>query len=262
MNGHAAPSDPHDADAAPEPTYAERARTLVYLGRVGMLSTVSRRHPGHPFGSVAPYALDRHGRPVLLISTMAIHTHNLQADRRASLLVTQPGWTGDPLAATRVTLLGTVEPVAAPEIPASRHAYLERHPNAAAWVDFDDFRFHRLELVEIYVVGGFAAMDWVSAADYLAAHPDPLADAAPAIIERTNRDHPDALAMLARVVTGGEVEQAVMVSVDRLGFRLRVRSGPRILGARIPFPIEVATAEQCRAALLEMFRAAREHLAP
>jgi len=73
-----------------EPTFAERARTLVYLGRVGSLSTLSRKQQGFPFGSVMTYGLDDHANPVFLISTMAMHTQNVQADTRSSLLVTQP----------------------------------------------------------------------------------------------------------------------------------------------------------------------------
>ena len=90
---------------APEPTFAEQARTLVHLGRAGTLGTLSRRHPGHPFVSVMPYAPDERGRPLLLISTLAMHTQNLAADPRASLLVAQPG--DDPLALARLTLMGT-----------------------------------------------------------------------------------------------------------------------------------------------------------
>jgi putative heme iron utilization protein len=37
-----------------------------------------------------PYRLDEEGHPVFLISTMAMHTQNVQADPRSSLLVTQP----------------------------------------------------------------------------------------------------------------------------------------------------------------------------
>src|SRR5580692_10566889 len=103
---HAGPTPASDQPAIPEPSFAERARTLVYLGRVGSLSTLSRKQPGFPFGSVMPYGLGNHGRPVFLISTMAMHTQNLQADPRASLLVTQPDASGDPLGASRVTLVG------------------------------------------------------------------------------------------------------------------------------------------------------------
>src|ERR1039458_6628362 len=87
---HAGPG-PSDQPAVPEPSFAERVRTLVYLGRLGSLSTLSRKQPGFPFGSVMPYGLDEQGRPIFLISTMAMHTQNLKADPRASLLVTQDG---------------------------------------------------------------------------------------------------------------------------------------------------------------------------
>ena len=103
------PGPPSDQPPVPEPSFAERARTLVYLGRIGSLSTHSRKQPGFPFGSVMPYGLDDHGRPIFLISTMAMHTQNLQADPRASLLVTQNEAGGDPLGASRVTLVGNVQ---------------------------------------------------------------------------------------------------------------------------------------------------------
>jgi len=106
-----------------EPSFAERARTLMYLGRIGSLSTQSRKQPGFPFGSVMPYALDEHGRSIFLISTMATHTQNLQADPRASLLVTQADGDGDPLGASRVTLLGNVRPVEHSDIATVRKLY-------------------------------------------------------------------------------------------------------------------------------------------
>jgi len=260
MNRHAGPQRAADAPPVPEPTYAERARTLAYLGRTGTLATLSRKHPGHPFASLMPYALDAPGRPLFLISAMAMHTQNLHADPRASLLVTQPDWSGDPLAAGRLTLMGQARVLPAEDVAVARGAYLARHEKAGYWVDFEDFAFWRLEVADVYFVGGFAAMDWVSAEEYLAARPDPLADAAAGIIEHMNRDHGDALITLARVLAGAAADQAIMASVDRLGFKLRITSGPRMHGARIPFPREVTSAEECRAVFIEMLRAVRNRL--
>jgi len=111
LGKHASGGPAADQPPAPEPSFAERARTLVHLGRIGSLSTLSRKQPGFPFGSVMPYASDGNGRPIFLISTMAMHTHNLVADPRASLLVTQPDISRDPLGASRVTLLGRVSTI-------------------------------------------------------------------------------------------------------------------------------------------------------
>lgn len=257
MNRHAGPPPLPDVPPPLEPTYAERARTLVHLGRTGTLATLSAKHPGHPFASLMPYALDDRGRPLFLISTMAMHTQNLHADRRASLFVTQPGWTGDPLAAGRVTLMGEALPLGEAEVPGARAAYLACHANAAYWVNFEDFGFYRLEVGDVYFVGGFAAMDWVGAEAYQAARPDPLADAAAGVIEHMNRDHSDALVTFARALAGVPADEATMVSVDRLGFKLRVKSGRQLSSARVTFPREIATAEACRAVLIEMLRDAR-----
>src|SRR5580658_1000451 len=132
---HAGPTQPSDRPAIPEPSYAERARTLMHLGRAGSLSTLSRKQPGFPFGSVMPYGLDEQGRPILLISTMAMHTQNLKGDPRASLLVTQNDGASDPLGSSRVTLVGNALPVPQPEVADARKIYLTSHANAKYWVD-------------------------------------------------------------------------------------------------------------------------------
>src|ERR1700687_4869707 len=160
-----------------------------------------------------PYGLDERGRPIFLISTMAMHTQNLKADPRASLLVTQSNTKGDPLGASRVTLLGNVLPIAEPELAQTRKLYLERYANSKYWVDYEDFSFFRMEVVDVYFVGGFGVMGWVAASEYGAARPDPLADAMPGIIEHLNSDHKDSLVLLARSYAGIEAEEAAMTSV-------------------------------------------------
>jgi putative heme iron utilization protein len=136
---------------------------LVRSLRHGLLCTNSVKVPGHPFGSLAPYALDADGRPLFLLSALAVHTRNLRADPRASLLVAADAGGGDPLASARANLFGTVVEV---EASAARDAYLAAHPDAAQWVEFGDFAVYRLEVSNVYYVAGFGEMGWVSGADY------------------------------------------------------------------------------------------------
>jgi putative heme iron utilization protein len=256
-NRHAATGAGDARAAIPEPSYAERARTLLHLGRVGSLSTLSRKRPGFPFGSLMPYALDNQGRPLFLISTMAMHTQNLQQDARGSLLVTQPEAEGDPLGAARVTVVGNAATLAAPEVADARALYLERHPNSKYWVDFDDFSFFRMDVVDVYYVGGFGVMGWVAAPDYGGAHADPLADAAAGILQHMNADHQDALILLAQVFAGTAAQEAVMTAVDRLGFHVRMKTEEGMKGARIAFPGEVTTPGETRKMLVDMVQQAR-----
>jgi len=254
---HAGPGVAGDQPAIPEPSFAERARTLAYLVRTGSLSTVSRKQPGFPFGSVMPYALDEHGRPVFLISTMAMHTQNLKGDPRASLLVTQPGAGDDPLGASRVTLVGNVLPIPASEVSEARRIYLERHANSRYWVDFEDFSFYRMQVVDVYYVGGFGVMGWVAALEYDQARPDPLAEAATGILEHMNADHKDALILLARKFAGIDAQETSMTAVDRLGFHVRAKTREGMKGARIAFLREVGSPEETRRVLVEMVQQAR-----
>jgi hypothetical protein len=145
-----------------EPSYAERVRTLRSLGTTATLSTVSRKQQGYPSGSLMPNAIDNTGRPILLISSMAVHTQNLQADLRASLFVGQAG-DGDSLGTARATLIGDVLPVPDEELGTVRELYLSRYENSGSWVDFKDFAFYHLQPLDIYFVGGFGVMGWVAA---------------------------------------------------------------------------------------------------
>jgi len=257
---HAGTGVPSDQPAVPEPSFAERARTLVYVARIGSLSTLSRKQPGFPFGSVMPYGLDEQGRPIFLISTMAMHTQNLQADPRASLLVTQDDAGGDPLGASRVTLVGNVLPIPQSELAEARKLYLARYANSKYWVDFEDFSFYRMDVVDIYYVGGFGVMGWVSASEYVRSQPDPLADSVAEIIQHMNADHKDALVLLARKFAGIEAQEATMTAVDRLGFQVRLKMPDGMRGARIAFLREVSNPAETRKVLVEMVQQARSEV--
>lgn len=238
----------------PEPSHAERTRTLASLVSIGTLSTMSRRHPGFPFGSLMPFALDPAGRPIFLISSMAMHTQNLSADPRCSLFVAQPSADGDPLGAARATLIGDALPVPATDLAAVREAYEAHHPNSRYWVDFPDFSFYRLQPADLYYVGGFGVMGWVGVKEYEAASPDPLAASAPGILAHMNTDHVDSMILLACAHAGLEATEAAMTSIDRLGFTLRLKTVDGMKGTRINFPSEVRTPQETRKVLVEMVR--------
>jgi putative heme iron utilization protein len=254
--GSAAASPP-----APEPTHAERARTLVATQNRGVLSTVALDPAGYPFGSVATYAIDEAGRPIVFVSTMAEHTRNAGADPRASLIVTEPFPEGsDPLAAGRVTLIGDLLEVSGDERPAVRDTYLAANPASAYYIDFGDFSFWRLEVRSVRYVGGYGRMSWVEAADYAAAEADPLAgEAAVGILEHMNADHADSLVRMARVLGGrSDAEVAVMTAVDRYGFDLVVGGPGGRAALRLGFDSPVSSPAEVRPAMVRLVEHARQ----
>ncbi len=266
--GHVIPGyDPADQPAEPptnpaaEPSHAERVRTLVAGQSRGALATLALDPPGTPFGSIITYGLDGRGRPVGFVSTLAEHTRNLLADPRASLLVVEEVAEGaDPLAAGRATLLGRLEHVGdEAETEAAKASYLVANPQAF-YVAYGDFLCVRLEVLSIRYVGGFGRMSWVSADDYAAAEPDPLAPHASGIVGHMNADHASALVELCHVYAGRpDVTAARMTAVDRYGFEVVADvTGPRQQAAfRVGFRTPQVAPESVRKELVGMLHAAR-----
>src|SRR5215470_16012673 len=92
------------SDAAIRATYAslevarmssskkvDEIRKMLARERNGVLSTLSAKETGWPYGSITPYAQFESGEPIILISEIAEHTRNLHRDARVSLLVRDSG---------------------------------------------------------------------------------------------------------------------------------------------------------------------------
>jgi len=154
-------------------------------------------------------------------------------------------------------LVGNILPVPAPEVAEARKLYVARYANSKYWVDFDDFSFYRMDVVDVYYVGGFGVMGWVSASEYYGAQTDPLADTAAGIIRHMNTDHGDGLVLLAKAFAGIESQEVTMTSVDRLGFYVRLKTQDGMRGARIAFLREVSSPAEARQVLVEMVAQAR-----
>ena len=245
---------PIAGDPSSFPSDAELSRTLVAATKIASLSTLTA--DGFPYGSVASYAADDAGAPVILISEMAEHTVNARGDDRASMLIVDSAGDGDPLGRARLTLVGRLKVLEDPG--ALRNLYLETHPYAAYYADFTDFSFWRLDVAQCRYVGGFGHMSWVSADDYRVAAVDPLWAAAAGIIEHMNDDHADANLMYAQVQAGlDEATEAAMVGIDRYGVTLRVTTpaGPRL--ARVAFCEPLTNPDQAQAAVIELLREAQ-----
>jgi putative heme iron utilization protein len=139
--------------------FAAELRALLRAERQGMLSTISLRHGGHPFGSVVPYALWETGEPLLYLSRLAAHTQNLLADPRASLLVSDSS--SKEVQPARATLVGACRPLPPESQDAARAAFASRHPQSQA-LSLPDFTAFLLSVEEVRWVGGFAAAGWLA----------------------------------------------------------------------------------------------------
>jgi len=179
------------------------SRLLIRTSFKATLATLDAQS-GAPYASLITVATDIEGSPIFLISTLAKHTQNLDPDNRASLLFDGTGAVADPLTGRRVSLSGRAMKDSSER---SRARFLNRHPQAEAYADFDDFSFYRLEIENGHFVGGFGRIHDISAANLLIdiTGAEPLIDSEKEIVDHMNADHTDAIQLYAtRLLNGAD----------------------------------------------------------
>ncbi|MFG0380880.1 HugZ family protein [Pseudomonas sp. zbq_18] len=200
-------------------TAAKHARELLLKEYHGVLSTHSKVLQGFPFGSVVPYCLDERGWPLILISRIAQHTHNLQKDNKCSLLVGERG-AEDVQAAGRLTILAEAEQLeerGAVEAAAAR--YYRYFPEARDYHRTHDFDFWHLKPVRSRYIGGFGAIHWL--AEVTLANPH-AGEAERSMVEHMNDEHASAIAHYVALAGLPRHEPAQLVGIDSEGFHLRI----------------------------------------
>src|SRR5215475_11787021 len=129
------------------------AKSLLRQSRQGALATLMAG-TGDPYCSLVNVASAPDGAPILLISRLALHTKNLLADPRVSLMLDERA-PGDPLEGARIMLSGRAEEADGAGRDVLRRRYLNAHPSAEAFVDFKDFSFFRINPSGTHLVAGF-----------------------------------------------------------------------------------------------------------
>jgi hypothetical protein len=233
-----------------ETTPAQEARRFLRTTRSGVLSTLSARFSDYPFGSIAPFILDHEGQPLILISTIAEHTKNIQANAHVSLIAFDPA-APDMQAGARLTLLGDAT-LADKQEGALKSRYLAYFPQAAQYFDMHDFLFYRIAINQARYIGGFGKIHWI-AGDAFQAPPNQLLEQEAGILAHMNADHADSLRAYCRHVHGINTERAAMLGMDCDGFD--VQTDHSIL--RFTFDSPVTDALSARQALVAMSKAAQ-----
>lgn len=232
-----------------------QARRLIRAAERATLATALARKeaPGWPYASLALVACRPDGSPLLLLSDLADHSKNITADSRVSLLFDGTAGLADPLSGPRVTLLGRANET---RDAADRARYLARHPSAAHYAGFKDFRLYRIEVARGHLVAGFGRIHWLEASDILydAGAAAALAAHEADILAHMNRDHAVAIALYAQRLLGLDGAGWVMTGIDPEGIDLR--AGGRL--ARLTFARPIADAEAARAELARLAREARD----
>jgi putative heme iron utilization protein len=234
-------------DSAFDPRLA--AKKLLREGRSGALATLVPGS-GDPYCSLVNVATAVDGAPLFLLSNLALHTKNILADSRVSLMLDERK-EGDPLEGARIMLMGTC----ARTDSSAAGSYLRRHPDAEMFATFGDFAFYRMEISRAHLVAGFGRIVDLKPQDLLAdiSEAQALIESEPDAISHMNADHADACRLYATKLLGGSHGDWRCVGIDPDG--LELQQGRTAL--RLPFPQRVIGPGQLRAILKQLADQAR-----
>lgn len=248
----------HQKTAARLPA-VEEIRTLLDSSLRGTLSTFSQNYEGYPSGSMVDICCDEDGCPILAVSSLAVHTKDLLANPKCSLLVTK-----DPADRTElvITLHGDAVFVPENEQEASRASYLRKHPGAF-WVDFGDFQFVRIEPKCVRYVSGVATAMLGSGEftgeEYKMAKVDPISQFSIPVASHMNRDHAEDTKLIVQHSLSMKVDSAQIIDLDRLGFNVKAGYQGKTVKLRIPFPRPAEDRRDVKNLIVQMLEAAKQN---
>ena len=228
-------------------------RSLLRRSRQGALATLMAGS-GDPYCSLVNVASHADGSPILLISRLALHTRNILADNRVSLMLDERA-AGDPLEGARIMLAGRAEEAAGEAAGTLRRRYLNAHPSAEAFVDFKDFSFFRIVPSGAHLVAGFGRIIDLQPAQFLTEIGDAseLLEAEPGAVEHMNEDHREAMNLYATKLLGAGSADWICTGCDPDG--MDMQAGATVL--RLDFPERVTSGTALRKMLVRLAGEAR-----
>ncbi len=241
-----------------------KARGLMRRMAAGVLASHSVVAEGYPLGSLVPFVLTPEARCIVYVSRIAQHTMNMKRDPRVSLTVVEAALTGaegDPQAAGRVSVLGDASALAGDALEAARERYETFFPDSRGHGAVHDFEFWQIEPVRVRFIGGFGAIHWIDAEDFVLARTE-WQDGESGIVKHMNEDHRDAMASIWESHQGGRPAdldadaepEPEMLASDPEGFHMRW--GTRI--AYVPYGKPCETSTDVRKQMVRLTRGARE----
>jgi putative heme iron utilization protein len=229
------------------------ARSLLRRSRQGALATLMA-DSGDPYCSLVNVASEASGAPILLISRLALHTKNIIADARVSLMLDERA-EGDPLEGSRIMLAGRAEEVGGDQAAILRRRYLNAHPSAEVFVNFKDFSFFLVRPTAAHLVAGFGRIVDLKPEQFLTDISDaaPLLEAEQGAIDHMNADHRDTMNLYATRLLGAEPAEWRCTGCDPDG--IDMQAGPTTL--RLDFPRRIVTPAALRQMLKQLADQAR-----
>jgi len=200
--------------------YEKEAVSLLRNASEGVLSTISVRNEGYPFGSFVTFVSDLDRSILIYASNIAQHTINLKENSKSCLTLFKIDDDFDKQNSSRMTLLGDLKSLPVEETDEVKRRFENFLPESKKYAAMHDFNFYRLHITQVRWIGGFGKIAWLDAKKWQHSKPK-WANNESSIIQHMNEDHAGSIASALNAQHAMKDKEAKMFSLSIDGYYIK-----------------------------------------
>ena len=231
--------------------YEKLAINLMRNCREGVLSTVSKKYEGYPFGSFVTFISGADRSIIFYASDIAQHTINLKNNSKACITLFNLS-EGDKQDSARLSLMGDVKKIDKDVEEISRQ-FIEFFPESSQYSKMHDFNFYSLNISQVRWIGGFGKIAWLSSTNWNPIRPKWLKQEK-SMIEHMNEDHSNSIVSTLNAKLGIKDKHAKMLRLTMDGYYVSSKNKIYFLDFNLP----CFTVNQYRDILVEQAKEYRD----
>ena len=231
--------------------YEKLAINLMRNCREGVLSTVSKKYEGYPFGSFVTFISGADRSIIFYASDIAQHTINLKNNSKACITLFNLS-EGDKQDSARLSLIGDVQKIDKDVEEISRQ-FIEFFPESSQYSNMHDFSFYKLNISQVRWIGGFGKIAWLSSTNWNPIRPKWLKKEH-SMIEHMNEDHSNSIVSALNAKLGIKDKHARMLRLTMDGYYVSSKNKIYFIDFNLP----CFTVKQYRDKLVEQAKEYRD----
>ena len=200
--------------------YELEAVNLYRSNNAAILSTISKKYEGYPFGSFITYVSDKNRTLLMYTSDIAQHTKNLKTNSKACVTIFKLDTEYDKQNSSRLTLMGDLKDVSEDNIEECQERFVKFLPESKKYSSMHDFKFYKLEISRIRWIGGFGDIAWINPKNWQDDQPRWAKDEK-MMINHMNDDHANVLQSALHAQHGIKDKKVNMIALSVDGYYVK-----------------------------------------
>ena len=200
--------------------YELEAVNLYRSTNAAILSTMSKKYEGYPFGSFITYVSDKNRTLLMYTSDIAQHTKNLKTNSKACVTLFKLDTEYDKQNSSRLTLMGDLKDVPVDDLDECQERFIKFLPESKKYSSMHDFKFYKLEISRIRWIGGFGDIAWLNPKNWQDDLPR-WAKNEKMMIDHMNDDHANVLQSALHAQHGIKDKNVSMIALTIDGYYVK-----------------------------------------